>query len=93
MTSARTAAARLPTWWTSAGVDPRREAQTAARHAGTTVGVSRSTDGGRTWAATALEAVGVTVAVYPKDPSLVAVVDDKTRFFRSTDGGTSWPGP
>lgn len=85
--------------WTALG-QPRGQlaslaasADGAVIYAGTTVAVSRSSDGGRTWAPTALEAVGVTVAVYPKDPNLVAVVDDKTRFFRSTDGGTSWPGP
>ena len=61
--------------------------------AGTTTGVGRSTDGGRTWTATPLKTVGVTVAVYPKDPEVVAVVDDKTRFFRSSDGGVSWPAP
>jgi hypothetical protein len=42
---------------------------------------------------TALETVAVTVAVAPQDPNIVAVVDDKTRFFRSEDGGASWPGP
>lgn len=62
-------------------------------YAGTTEGLSRSTDGGRTWAPTALEAVAVTVAVSPGDPNVLAVVDDKTRFFRSPDGGASWPGP
>ncbi len=62
-------------------------------YAGTTDGVSLSADGGRTWTATPLETVGVTVAVYPKDSNVVAVVDDKTRFFRSADGGASWPGP
>ncbi len=65
----------------------------AVMYAGTTDGVSRSADGGRTWAPTALETVGVTVAADPKDPNIVAVVDDKTRFFRSADGGATWPGP
>jgi photosystem II stability/assembly factor-like uncharacterized protein len=62
-------------------------------YAGTTTGVGRSTDGGRTWTATPLKTVGVTVAVSPSDPNVVAVVDDKTRYFRSADGGQSWPGP
>jgi photosystem II stability/assembly factor-like uncharacterized protein len=62
-------------------------------YGGTTTGVGRSTDGGRTWTATPLKTVGVTVAVSPSDPNVVAVVDDKTRFFRSADGGQSWPGP
>ena len=65
----------------------------AVMFAGTTLGVSRSTDSGRTWTATSLEAVGVTVAVSPQDPNVVASVDDQTRFFRSPDGGATWPGP
>jgi len=85
--------------WTALGQPKGQLASLAASsdgavmYAGTTAGVSRSTDGGGTWTPTALEAVGVTVAVDPKDPNLVAVVDDKTRFFRSPDGGATWPGP
>ena len=62
-------------------------------YAGTTLGVSRSTDGGRSWTATSLKTVSVTVAVSRSNPNLVAVVDDKTRFFRSADGGITWAGP
>lgn len=62
-------------------------------YAGTSGGLSRSTDGGRTWVVTGLETVAVTVAAYAKDPKVVTVVDDKTRFFRSSDGGATWPGP
>ena len=65
----------------------------AMMYAGTTVGISRSADGGQSWSAMPLEAVAVTVAVSPQDANLVAVVDDKTRFFRSSDGAGSWPGP
>ena len=65
----------------------------AVLYAGTTLGVSRSVDGGRTWTSTSLKSVGVTVAVSRTDPNLVAVVDDKTRFFRSVDRGASWPAP
>jgi photosystem II stability/assembly factor-like uncharacterized protein len=85
--------------WTELGQPQGQLASLAASsdgtvmYAGTTEGVSRSTDGGRTWTTTALEAVGVTVAVDPNDPKVVAIVDDKTRFFRSTDGGATWPGP
>lgn len=85
--------------WTALGQPKGQLASLAASsdgavmYAGTTVGVSRSADGGRTWTPTALESVGVTVAVDPEDPNVVAVVDDQTRFFRSADGGATWPGP
>jgi photosystem II stability/assembly factor-like uncharacterized protein len=85
--------------WTALGQPIGQVASLAASadgamiYAGTTTGVGRSTDGGRTWTTTPLKTVGVTVAVYPKDPNVVVVVDDKTRFFRSKDGGASWPGP
>lgn len=85
--------------WTALGQPAGQLASLAASadgavlYAGTTLGVSRSTDGGRTWATTPLATVGVTVAVFPQDPSVVAVVDDKTRFFRSTDMGATWPAP
>jgi len=85
--------------WTALGQPTGQVASLAASadgaviYAGTTTGVGRSIDGGRTWMATPLQTVGVTVAVYPKDPNVVAVVDDETRFFRSSDGGTSWPAP
>jgi photosystem II stability/assembly factor-like uncharacterized protein len=84
--------------WTALGQPTGQVASLAASadgaviYAGTTTGVGRSTDGGRTWSMTGLKTVGVTVAVYPKDPDIVAIVDDKTRFFRSADGGTTWPG-
>lgn len=85
--------------WTALGQPTGQVASLAASadgavlYAGTTTGVSRSTDRGRTWTATALTTIGVTVAVHPSDPNLVAIVDDQTRFFRSTDGGATWPGP
>lgn len=64
----------------------------AVIYTGTTQGLSRSTDLGRTWAAAGLKVTPVTIGVYPKDPNVVAVVDDQTRFFRSSDGGHTWPG-
>ena len=85
--------------WTALGQPTGQLASLAASadgavmYAGTTQGVSRSTDGGRIWATTTLATVGVTVAVFPQDPSVVAVVDDKTRFFRSSDTGATWPAP
>lgn len=62
-------------------------------YAGTTTGLMRSTDGGKTWQRTAFTGTALTVAVARTDPRIVAVVDDETRFFRSHDGGASWPGP
>ena len=85
--------------WVALGQPPGQLASLAASadggvlYAGTTDGISRSTDGGQTWTPTPLETVGVTVAVDPRDPNVVAVVDDQTRFFRSSDGGASWPAP
>lgn len=85
--------------WTALGQPTGQVASLAASadgaviYAGTSIGIGRSTDGGRTWTPTTLKTVGVTVAVYPKDPNIVALVDDKTRFFRSSDGGASWPAP
>lgn len=85
--------------WTALGQPNGQLASLAASadgavlYAGTTKGVSRSTDGGRTWTQTGLETVAVTVAIDRQDSNVVAVVDDQTRFFRSADGGTTWPGP
>jgi photosystem II stability/assembly factor-like uncharacterized protein len=62
-------------------------------YAGTTDGLQRSTDGGQSWSATGLSNVAVTIAVAPGDADAVAVVDDQTRFYRSSDGGETWPGP
>lgn len=62
-------------------------------YAGTTDGLQRSTDGGQTWSATGLPNVAVTIAVAHGDADTVAVVDDQARFYRSFDGGTTWPGP
>ena len=60
---------------------------------GTTKGIYRSVDGGRSWQPTGFTGLALTVAVAPTDPNAIAVVDDKTRFFRSDDGGATWPGP
>ena len=62
-------------------------------YAGTTIGLQRSTDRGATWTATGLLNLALTIAVAPENNDTVAVVDDETRFFRSSDGGTTWPGP
>jgi hypothetical protein len=62
-------------------------------YAGTTTGLRRSTDLGMAWQPTAFTGTAITVAVAPTDSRIVAVVDEKTRFFRSDDSGASWPGP
>jgi hypothetical protein len=62
-------------------------------YAGTTTGLYRSVDRGSSWQATDFKGTALTVAVAATDPRVVAIVDDKTRFFRSEDGGASWPGP
>lgn len=62
-------------------------------YAGTSTGLTRSTDLGATWQATAFSGRAVTAAVAPSSSQVVAVVDEQTRFFRSDDGGATWPGP
>jgi photosystem II stability/assembly factor-like uncharacterized protein len=62
-------------------------------YAGTTTGLYRSVDRGGSWQATGYNGTALTVAVAATDSRVVALVDDKTRFFRSEDGGASWPGP
>jgi photosystem II stability/assembly factor-like uncharacterized protein len=61
--------------------------------AGTTKGLYGSADGGKSWQPTAYTGLAITVAVAATDARSVAVVDEKTRFFRSDDGGATWPGP
>ena len=65
----------------------------AVLFAGTTKGLVRSVDGGRSWQPAGFTGTVFTVAVAPTDTQVVAVVDSATRFFRSADGGTTWPGP
>jgi photosystem II stability/assembly factor-like uncharacterized protein len=61
--------------------------------AGTTKGLYRSVDGGASWQATGYTGLAITVAIAPSDTRVIGVVDDKTRYFRSDDGGMTWPGP
>jgi len=61
-------------------------------YAATSAGLQRSTDGGATWTPTGFASQGMAVAVAPGDPMDVALVDQSTRFYRSPDGGITWPG-
>jgi len=61
--------------------------------AGTTQGLYRSVDAGKSWQPTGFTGLAITVAVAPSDPRVIGLVDDKTRFFRSEDGGATWPAP
>jgi photosystem II stability/assembly factor-like uncharacterized protein len=60
-------------------------------YAATSTGLRRSTDGGATWSDTGFADQALAVAVAPDDPMDVVLVDEGTRFYRSSDGGDSWP--
>ncbi|MBA2632407.1 MAG: hypothetical protein H0U86_05345 [Chloroflexi bacterium] len=62
-------------------------------YAATGAGLRHSSDQGQTWAVTAFTGVALALAIAPDDPMDVVLVDDATRFFRSPDGGASWPAP
>ena len=55
-------------------------------------GLFRSDDGGRNWNATGYTGSSFALATTP-DGQTVAVVSRSTEFFRSIDGGKTWPGP
>ena len=60
--------------------------------AGSPTGVFRSGDGARTWTATAYQGSAFAIAT-TADGRTVGVVSRETDFFRSSDGGATWPGP
>src|SRR5262249_45192117 len=73
-------------------IDPRRP---TILYAGTSDGVSKSTDGGTTWHHTVIDddANVATVVVYPSEPSkiyAVANLDDRGVIFKSIDAGRNW---
>ncbi len=61
-------------------------------YAGSPDGLYRSTDGGKTWRPTTYKGSAFAIAT-SGDGAIVAVVSKETDFFRSPDGGTTWPGP
>ncbi len=61
-------------------------------YAGSPEGLYRSADGGESWSATAYKGSAFAIAT-SADGAIVAVVSKETDFFRSPDGGATWPGP
>ena len=85
--------------WTSLGAPPTYPLTSLAATpdgrvllAGSPDGLYRSSDGGRTWAKTGYVGSAFAVAV-SADGATVALVSKEAEFFRSQDGGGSWPGP
>jgi photosystem II stability/assembly factor-like uncharacterized protein len=61
-------------------------------YAGAPDGLVRSGDGGRTWTPTGYVGSAFALAT-SSDGAIVAVVSRETEFFRSSDGGATWPRP
>lgn len=62
-------------------------------YAATATGIRKSTDEGATWSDTGFALQALAIAVSPSNPEILAAVDQQTRFYRSSDGGGSWPAP
>ena len=85
--------------WTMLGAPPTypmtgfaASADGKVLYAGASDGLFRSGDGGRSWAKTGYPGSAFAVAT-SADGQTVAVVSRETQFFRSVDGGSTWPGP
>ena len=85
--------------WTTRGTPPTYPMTSLAAtpdgqkiYAGAPDGLFRSDDGGRTWSPTAYRGSAFAIAT-TADGNTVALVSRETEFFRSSDGGSSWPGP
>ena len=61
-------------------------------YAGSLDGLFRSTDSGSSWAGTTYTG-SVFAAATTSTGDVVALVSQETAFFRSADGGETWPGP
>ena len=61
-------------------------------YAGSPRGLSRSVDGARTWTSTNYHGSAFALAT-TGDGTTVVLVSRETDFFRSPDGGVTWPGP
>lgn len=84
--------------WTTLGSPPTypmtafaASADGSVLYAGSTDGLVRSGDGGRTWARTGYPGSAFAIAA-SADGQIVTVVSRTTEFFRSSDGGATWPG-
>lgn len=85
--------------WTTLGVPPGLPVMSLVAtpdgrtvYVGTGDGVFRSDDGGSNWKATGYVGQAFALATTP-DGRTVGLVDRATEFFRSSDGGDTWPGP
>lgn len=62
-------------------------------YAATAAGIRQSTDEGASWTDTGFPYQALALAVSAADPGVLAAVDRDTLFYRSSDGGKTWPAP